>query len=155
MVNESRVEGCLVREVVAWNALVRALSEILAIDPAGIREFEFAHLSEPRPPILVESHKHKAGFHMDLTFYLGSEVRSGLAGVPLAWRLAMALGQEILTSPPAEANGTILPPDLWALARPDGSLYLVRQCSPESNNVEFDSDPAHMQPLPIRAPQTT
>jgi hypothetical protein len=151
MVDESRVEGCLVREVVEWNALVRALSEILTVDPADIREFDLAHSSEPRPPVLVESHEHEAGFRMDLTFYLGREVQSDLAGIPLARRLAMALGQEILTSPPAEADGTIPPPDLWVLARPDGSLFLVRQCDPESDNVEVDLDPAHLQPLPAPA----
>jgi hypothetical protein len=148
MANESRVEGCLVREAVEWSVLVRALSEILTVDPAGIRELELAHPSEPRPPVLVESHVHEAGFRMDLTFYLGSEVQSDLAGVPLARRLAMTLGQEILTSPPVEADGTIPPPDLWVLARPDGSLFLVRQCAPESDDVEIHRDPAQMQPLP-------
>lgn len=152
MVDESRVEGCLVREVVEWNVLVRALSEILAVEPAGIRELELEHPSEPRPPVLVESHEHEAGFRMDLTFYLGSEVRSGLTGVPLAQRLAMTLGQEILTSPPSEADGAIPPPDLWVLARPDGALFLVRQCDPESDDVEIDRDSAHMHPLPASTP---
>ena len=65
MVNESRVEGCLVRELVEWNALVRALSEILAVDPTDIRAFDLAPSNEPRPPILVESHEHEVGFRMD------------------------------------------------------------------------------------------
>lgn len=124
------------------------------VSPAGIREFDLAHLSEPRPPVLVESHEHGAGFRMDLTFYLGSEVRSSLVGASLARRLAMTLGQEILTSPPAETNGTMPPPDLWVLARPDGSLFLVHQCSPESDDVEIDRHPAHMQPLPAPVLQT-
>jgi hypothetical protein len=38
------------------------------------------------------------------------------------------------------------------LARPDDALFLVRQCSPESDDVEVDRDPAHMQPLPAPAP---
>jgi hypothetical protein len=42
MANESRVEGCLVREVVEWNVLVRTLSEVLAVDPVGIREFDLS-----------------------------------------------------------------------------------------------------------------
>lgn len=148
MVDESRVEGCLVREVVEWNALVRALGEILAVEPSSIRAFDVGPSTEPRPPIRVESHERQVGFRMDLTFYIGKEVRTSLTGNSLARRLAMALGQEILTSPPAAADGTVPPPDLWVLARPDGSLFLVHQCDPASDDVEIDCDPAQMKPLP-------
>jgi hypothetical protein len=148
MLDESRVEGCLVREFVEWNALVRALGEILLVEPSGIRAFDAAPSTDPRPPILVEIHDHQVGFRMDLTFYLGKEVRTSLTGTSLARRLAMTLGQEILTSPPARADGTVSPPDLWVLARPDGSLFLVHQCDPESEDVEIDCDPARMKPLP-------
>jgi hypothetical protein len=149
MSSSSRVEGFLIREHVDWAGLVRALGEILGVDPSGIRPLDVEHLSEPPAPVLVECHGHASGFRLDVTLYLGTEVQSGLAGVPLARRLAMALGQEVLTSPPAEAEGLAPPPDLWVLACPDDSLFLVRQLAPESDDVEID--PRHMQPLPVPA----
>jgi hypothetical protein len=150
MSGTSKVEGCLVRELVAWEPLTRALSEVLDLTPADIRAFDGEGMKEPRPAVLVESHVRASGFRMDLTLYLGSEVQVGLTGVFLARRLAMELGQEILTSPPVEADGTSYAPDLWMLARPDGSLFLVRQLNPESDDVEVDL--AHMQHLPLPLP---
>jgi hypothetical protein len=93
MVGTSRVEGCLVRDLVAWEPLARALSEVLELTPADIRPFDEESVNEPRPAVLVESHIHASGFRMDLTLYLGSEVRAGLTGVSLARRLAMELAR--------------------------------------------------------------
>jgi len=135
-----------VRELVAWDSLTRALSEVLELTSADIRAFDGEDVNEPRPAVLVESHVHASGFRMDLTLYLGRKVQVGLTGVSLARRLAMALGQEILTSPPAEADGIVYAPDLWMLARPDGSLFLVRQLNPESDDVDVDL--THMQHVP-------
>ncbi|PTL83828.1 hypothetical protein [Vitiosangium sp. GDMCC 1.1324] len=143
----SRVEGCLVRKPVEWVQLARALGEILALDPVGIRAFDADHLIDPPPPALVEIHEHKSGFRLDLTFYLRIEARPETTGVQLARRLAMVLGQEVLTSPPAMDDGAAPAPDRWVLARPDGSLFLVRQLFPESDDIEIDYDPHQMERL--------
>jgi hypothetical protein len=148
MPRPSRVEGCLVKEHVEWEALVRALSRVLSVSPADIRAFDVEQLITPPPVVLVECHERESGFRMDLTLYLGPEVRSELVGVPLASSLAMALGQEVLTSPPGGADGLMPPPDSWVLACPDGSLFLVRQSQPDSEDVEIDRAPHHMQRLP-------
>ena len=66
---------------------------------------------------------------MNLTLYLGTEVRSELLGVPLARSLAMALGQEVLTSPPGGTDGLMPPPDSWVLACPDGQARGVNRLS--------------------------
>jgi hypothetical protein len=147
MTNTSRLEGCLVRNPVEWATLARALGEILGLDPAGIHAFDVDHLVEPPPPVLVEVHEHPSGFRMDLTFYLRIEARPETMGVQLAQRLAMALGQDVLTSPPGMKDGTAPTPDRWVLARPDGLLFLVRQIDPESDDIEIDHNPNHMERL--------
>ncbi len=130
-----------------WVALVRALSDVLAVSPADIRAFDVYHLVTPPPLVLVECRERESGFRMDLTLYLGPEVRSELVGVRLARSLAMALGQEVLTSPPGRTDELMPPPDSWVLACPDGSLFLVRQSQPDSENVEIDRAPHQMQRL--------
>jgi len=126
---------------------VRALSDVLAVSPADIRAFDVDHLVTPPPLVLVECHERESGFRMDLTLYLGPEVRSELVGVRLARSLAMALGQEVLTSPPGRTDEFMPPPDSWVLACPDGSLFLVRQSQPDSEDVEIDRAPHQMQRL--------
>lgn len=147
MTGTSRVEGCLIREHVEWAVLARALSEVLAVDLDGIRTLDMDHPMPP-VPIVVECHEHASGFRLDVTLYLDARIQPALSGIPLARRLAMTLGQEVLTSPPAERDGSVPPPDLWVLALPDGALFLVRQLDPESEDVEFDRDPRHMHRLP-------
>lgn len=150
MSGASRLEGFLVRSEVAWKALVSALSEILEVSPEAIHAFDIEHLFTPSPPVLVELQEHGAGFHLDLTLYLGSEVRVPLTGVALARRLAGVLGQDVLTSPPArEAEATS--PLQWVLARPDGEAYRVHQINPESDDVEIDWSPASMRPWESRS----
>lgn len=148
MTRTSRAEGCLVKEHVEWEALVGALSRVLSVSPADIRAFDVQQLITPPPLVLVECHERESGFRMDLTLYLDAEVRSELVGVPLARALAMTLGQEVLTSPPGRTDEFMPPPDSWVLACPDGSLFLVRQTQPDSEDVEIDRAPHQMQRLP-------
>jgi hypothetical protein len=145
MSTESRVEGCLVRKGVAWPELTRALSEVLEISPDDIAPFDTDNLSRPPSPVLVKCIERESGFRLDLTFYIGAEIQSALAGVALASRLAKALGQEILTSPPDEPDGGMPSPALWVLALPGGELYLVHQINPDSDAVEIDRSPEHMK----------
>lgn len=149
MIGSSIVEGCLVRDPVPWDTLSRALADVLEIDPAEIGAFDGETPIPIPPPVLVEMHERKSGFRLDLTLYLRIVGSPGITGVALAQRLASALGQEVLTSPPAGEDGGDPAPDRWVLARPDGSLAMVRQVDPESDDIEIDRDPSHMERIDI------
>ncbi len=144
MTGETRLEGCLVRERVSWESLAHALGEVLGVAPEAVALFDVDHLRPP-PPVRVEIQERESGFRMDLTLYLGSEIHTPLTGISLASRLAMALRQEVLTSPPAEGEMASSPAS-WILARPDGRLYWVQQTHPESEAVEIDWSPGAMRP---------
>jgi hypothetical protein len=98
-------------------------------------------LEKPRPPVLVKWSERESGFRLELTFSIGVDVPSRLAGMVLASRLAEALGQEILTSPPENPDGATSSPESWVLALPTGELYVVRQINPGSDAVEIDRSP--------------
>jgi hypothetical protein len=137
-----------VRKGVTWPELTDALSQVLEISPNDIARLDDGSLNTQPSPVLVKCIERESGFCLDLTFYIGAEVQSDLAGVVLASRLAKALGQEILTSPPDETDGGMPSPALWVLARPDGELYFVRQINPDSDAVEIDRSPEHMKRIP-------
>jgi hypothetical protein len=139
-----RIEGCFLREIVDWETLVRALSEVFSMPLTEIDALDFERLDEPHAAVLVERHERQTGFRLDLTFYLGSSVQSGGTGIKLASRLAAVLKQDVLTSPPVGLDGVSPPPDAWVLARHDGALFLVRQLEPDSDDIEIDRDPARM-----------
>lgn len=145
MTNASRIEGYLVRDPVGWDSLAKVLGDVMAVDPADVQVFDVDSLIEPPPPVLVEIRKRESGFRLDLTLYLRPPAVK-MADTQLARRLAVTLGQEVLTSPPPEEDGSA-PPDRWILARPDGSLFLVRQVDPESDDIEIDPDPHRMTRL--------
>jgi hypothetical protein len=147
MLEQSRIEGCLVRKRVEWLELAHALSRILELSESDIGLLDMDNLEKPRPPVLVQWIERESGFRLDLTFYIGADVQSELAGVALASRLAQALGQEVLTSPPDEPDGGMSSPELWVLALPQGELYVVRQINPESDAVEIDRTPERMKKI--------
>lgn len=140
------MEGCLVQERVPWEVLAKALAGIFNLDPTiDIREFDVDNLVTPPPAVQVEINEHESGFRMDLTFYLGANVEPELTGPRFASHLAAALGQDVLTSPPAEIDGQKISPALWLLVRSTGELFLVRQIDPESEDVDIDRSPKSMR----------
>lgn len=147
MTGESRIEGYLVRERVKWWEFVHALSMIFYLSENDIGLLDVDGLEKPRPQVLVKWIERESGFRLDLTFYIGREVPSKLAGMALASRLAEALGQEVLTSPPENPDGAMSSPESWVLALPTGELYAVRQINPESDAVEIDRSPERMKKL--------
>jgi len=153
MSGKTRMEGCLIQEQVPWETLARAIAQTFEVDPSHIGLFDVENLITPPPPIQVETHEHESGFRMDLTLYIDEGVPSELTGVELASRLAQALGQEVLTSPPNNSDGAMLSPALWVLALPKGELYVVHQINPESDAVEIDRAPDRMEK--IRLPLST
>src|SRR5260370_38804132 len=134
--NALSVEGFMIRNPVAWDRLSRVLADVYGVASEAVGQFKSGFESDGAAvPILVETHEHQKGFRLDVPIYVKVEIDGTRRGIPLAQRVAAALGEDVLTSPPASH---CYPPWRWVLASPAGLLVLVDELTPDSDDLIVD-----------------
>jgi hypothetical protein len=130
------IEGFLLRHPVGWERLSRAVADLYGVAVEAVGRLEIGVEMDSSPClILLETHQHREGFRLDVTVYASIVTTVTQRGIPLASQIATALGEDVLTSPPASGHH---PPWRWVLATPAGQLMLVDEMAYEHDGIIID-----------------